>query len=114
MYNCILDTSIDKMRPLVDNGSRNLFNNEWSTNQLTDYESSGILRNRTKRFAQPRIIRVRASAPDTSFAFSSYDSATLSEPGDITAKKRKLKGFRFDSTTYSGSKSNYEYHRMTE
>lgn len=102
------------MRPLVNNGSNNPFYNEWSTNQLTEYESSGILRNRTKRFAQPRIIRVRASAPETSFALSSYDSATLSGPGDVTTKKRKIKGFRFDSTTYSGSKSNYENHRMTE
>lgn len=96
------------MRPLVDNGSNNPFYNEWSTNQLTEYESSGILRNRTKRFAQPRIIRVRASASETSFALSSYDSATLSGPGDVTTNERKIKGFRFDSTTFLGSKSNYE------
>lgn len=70
-----------------------------------------------KRFAQPRIIRVRASSSSTSSVSSksdvssslsaiSYDSATLSGTGvDVTTKKRKIKGFRFDSTTLPGSKN---------
>lgn len=75
-----------------------------TSNHLT-VESSGIIRNRTKRFAQPRIIRVRASSSVSSKSSISYDSATLPGTGDeVTTKKRKVKGFRFDSTTLLGSK----------
>ncbi|XP_055298298.1 protein sidekick isoform X5 [Sitodiplosis mosellana] len=81
--------------------------NELSTNHLT-VDSNGIIRNRKKRFAQPRIIRVRASSSATasksSLSSISYDSATLSGTGhEVTTKNRKLKGFRFDSTTLPGS-----------
>lgn len=59
--------------------------------------------------AQPRIIRVRASTSDSSrssLSSISYDSATLDGTGlEVTTKKRKLKGFRFDSTTLPGSKN---------
>lgn len=81
---------------------------ELPSNHLT-VESSGIIRKRTKRFAQPRIIRVRASSSASSrssLTDISYDSATLSGSGhEVTTKKRKLKGFRFDSTTLPGSKN---------
>lgn len=97
----IINTEIDK-GAFIDASI-----NELSSNHLT-VESSGIIRNRTKRFAQPRIIRVRASSSSSASSKSSlsYDSATLSGTGhEVTTKNRKLKGFRFDSTTLPGSKN---------
>ena len=99
--------TIDKGAFVVDNDASI---NELSSNQLTvDGGGGGIIRNRTKRFAQPRIIRVRASSSASSSKSSlssiSYDSATVSGSGhEVTTKNRKLKGFRFDSTTLPGSK----------
>lgn len=90
------------MGALIDNDASI---KELPFNHLT-VESSGIIRNRTKRFAQPRIIRVRASSSASSKSSLSYDSATLSGTGhEVTTKNRKLKGFRFDSTTLPGSKN---------
>lgn len=104
----------------VDDDNHASSTNELPSNHLTNVESSGIVRNRMKRFAQPRIIRVRASSSsfESSSSLSSspksdvtsslsYDSATLSGTGGVdvaNTKKRKIKGFRFDSTTLPGSK----------
>lgn len=99
-----------------------------STNHLIN-ASSGIITNRLKRMAQPRIIRVRANTlpghrssssidsswPDPSFGLSSfgiaYDSSTLHSATAIetTTRRRKVKGFRFDSATLPGSKSSSRY-----
>lgn len=100
---------LDKRRTSsIDDSNSDPSPTDKSSNHLTN-ESSGIIRNRIKRFAQPRIIRVRASSSasqkSSSLSSISYDSATLTGSGiETTTKKRRVKGLRFDSATIPGSK----------
>lgn len=115
------NTKDDKRRATINSHRETT---DLSTNHLIN-ASSGIITNRLKRMAQPRIIRVRANTlpghrssssidsswPDPSFGLSSfglaYDSSTLHSATAIetTTRRRKVKGFRFDSATLPGSKS---------
>lgn len=107
-------TTIDRHRETTD----------LSTNHLINASGASILRKHYKRMAQPRIIRTRDDEmpmPRWSSSFGSeasdlfgsssigigFDSSTLRSDAsaiETTTRKRKVKGFRFDSTTLLGSK----------